>query len=95
MIEVLIDICPKDENFDEVKKMILSQREYTLENHKGCFTYIPSLSLIDNKSFYIKEKWYTPRDLVNYRNSKGFLEYNEKLKTLIASDNIVESFEYM
>ncbi len=95
MIEVLIDICPKDENFAEVKELILKQREYTLKNHQGCFAYIPSTSLIDNKSFYIKEKWYSPRDLVNYRNSKGFLEYNEKLKTLIANDNLVESFEHM
>ncbi len=95
MIEVLIDIYPKEDKLEEVKALILHQHDYTLKNHTGCFAFIPSMSLIDNRSFYIKEKWYTTRDLVNYRNSKGFLEYNEKLKLLIEYDNVIESFEHM
>ncbi len=93
LVEVLIDIFPKADKLEEVKALILHQCEYALKNHTGCYVFVPSMSLIDNRSFYIKEKWYTTRDLVNYRNSVVFKEYNEKLKLLIEYDNVIESFE--
>ncbi len=95
MIEVSITIYPKPDKINEVNKLVLRQCEDTLKSHKGCFAFIPSISLLDDRTFFIKEKWYTTRDLVNYRKSESFLEYNEKLKTIIQYDNQVESFEHM
>ncbi len=95
MIEVSITIYPKEDKINEVRELILHQCENTIKDHKGCFTFIPSVSMLDNRTYLIKERWYTTRDLVQYRNSKSFLEYNEKLKLLIEYDNNVESFEHM
>ncbi len=95
MIEVSITIYPQNDKIQQVRDLILHQCEVALENHKGCITFIPSMSVKDDRTFYIKEKWETTRDLVTYRNSELFLEYNKTVKTLVDEDIKVESFEHM
>lgn len=95
MIEVSITIFPKSDKIEDVKALILKQRKYTINHHKGCFEFLESKSIIDDRTFYINEKWHTTRELVNYRNSNAFLEYNKTIKTLLDYDPIIHSFEHM
>lgn len=95
MIEVLVTICPLTDKQNDVADLVLLQRKRTMEKFRGCFEYVPSISLYDGTTVYVKEKWHTPRDLVRYRNSDIFLEYNEKIKKLVKEDTIIESFEHM
>ncbi len=95
MIEVTVTIYPKEDKIEEIRNLILHQSESTLENHKGCMIFHTSMCLRDNRTLFIKEKWETTRDLVNYRNSDVFLEYNKTIKSLVEEDIKVESFEHM